>query len=208
MMPAHSSGASSHVGVPVGQPVGVRGGHGGVLGVAAVGVPAGVARVRAQVLARRGGSTTHSPQVCRSQATPTRSPDREPGHVRRRAPRPRRPPRGRAPPAARCGGRSPSATCRSVRHTPHALTRTSSSSAAGSGTGRVTAQRPASASARAWPPPRPPSCHSYSKTTDARRTAVPPRNVSGGSVKFRRRRRPSNCRRSKQGKGHACAPLR
>ena len=35
----------------------------------------------------------------------------------------------------RCTGRSPSVTCRSVRHTPQASTRTSSSSDAGAGTG-------------------------------------------------------------------------
>src|SRR5579875_3251962 len=35
-----------------------------------------------------------------------------------------------------CGGRSPSARCRSVRHTPQALIRTSSSPGPGSGTSR------------------------------------------------------------------------
>lgn len=108
-------------------------------GVSPVGVPAGVAGLRAEVLAA-------APAVLadpgRSQAIPTRSP------------------RSNSPPAAaptaeptsmtspttswpgitrsRCTGRSPSVTWRSVRHTPHACTATSNSDGAGRGTRVVT----------------------------------------------------------------------
>src|SRR5690606_3748592 len=74
-----------------------------------------------------------------SQAMPARSPGRQPSTPSPSAttsPTTSWP--GTTP--GRFGGRSPSARWRSVRHTPLAVTRTSSSPAAGSGTGRRTAR--------------------------------------------------------------------
>ena len=72
MIPAHSSGAACGRRTP--RAAGTRSlGDDGPLGVAAVGVPAREARVDAQVLAAPPDQG-HPPQVCRSQAMPTRSP--------------------------------------------------------------------------------------------------------------------------------------
>ena len=121
------------VAVAARQMVGESRGDRGEFGVAAVGVPTGVAR---------SGHRFSSPadSTCRRRrcAVARRS---RPGHrprtrrrPRRRPPRLRRPLRVRASRSRRCTGRSPSVTCRSVRHTPHARTATSSSDGSGRGT--------------------------------------------------------------------------
>ena len=100
------------IGVALRQPVRVRRRDGQVVGVAAVGVPAGVPRVRAQVLqaARRRTCTAD-----RSSAARPRRPGPRPAKLCCRCrrplrfsprPRPRRPPRGRASrPAGAAAGR-------------------------------------------------------------------------------------------------------
>ena len=94
-MPAHSSGAACTSSSGGGQPVGVRLGHHGVLGVAAVGVPAGEPGRRAEVLAPACG-TTGTARRCPA-ARRSRS-----GRRGRTAPPP---PRGR-PPCRRSRGRA------------------------------------------------------------------------------------------------------
>ena len=124
----------------VGQRVGVVLVDHGVLGVAAVEVPAGEARVDAEVLAP-DRQKRQMPQVWASQGTPMRSPSRQ---------------RVRSGPslvddahdlvpgrdlAVRRGGRSPSARCRSVRQTPQARTRSRTWPGPGSGTSFSTRAR-------------------------------------------------------------------
>ena len=131
MMPAHSSGASSASVEPVGQRVGEGGRHGRVLRVAAVGVPAGVAR-------GAGTGSRPAPAVAARR--------RRCGAARRRPPGRRGVPADPLPdrdhpadhlvPGHDVGPvhrQVALATCRSVRQTPQARTRTSSSSGAGSG---------------------------------------------------------------------------
>ena len=147
MMPAHSSGASAASSNAVGQRVDEVLGRDDVVGVAAVGVPAREQRRDAQVLgaalaeaARAAGAVEprHADAVAVAEA------------LARPAPRPATRPTTSCPgtTCGRRGARSPSATCRSVRHTPHTSTATSSSPGAGSGRGRSTSRSGRSSAGR------------------------------------------------------------
>ena len=113
--------------------VGVRGGRGRVFGIPAVGVPSRVHRCGTEVLVAA---------VAESAVPAGASQPGDPDPVAHRpardlGPRPATVPTISWPGTTlrRCTGRSPSATCRSVRHTPQARTRTRSASAAHAGTG-------------------------------------------------------------------------
>ena len=106
MMPAHSSGAASSVGEPVRDPVGERRWYDDVLGVAAVGVPAGVRRPRAQVLRAAAAPAARARRCCAARRRPPGRRRATPRHAPRPGRRPRRRPRGRArPPGALAAGR-------------------------------------------------------------------------------------------------------
>ena len=137
MMPAQSSGVASASAMRVGQRVGEVLAHDGVLGVAAVGVVAGEARLRAEVLVA-------APAV-RADAAGAAQPGDADALRRRRSGRQPGPSASTTPTTwwpgmtrARCGGSSPSTTCRSVRQMPQTRTRTRISPGPGSGIGRST----------------------------------------------------------------------
>ena len=137
MIPAQSSGATSSSPNSVGQRVGVGLVDHRVGRVAAVDVPAGEARVEAQVLAPRQAERGRSRRCGPSQGTPMRSPSLPARACRTRVARRCQRPRAPASPARRRGARSPSARWRSVRQTPHTRTRTSTCRGPGLGDGLV-----------------------------------------------------------------------
>src|SRR5256714_3569088 len=135
MRPAHSGGAPPSRGSPPGS--------GSASPAGTVRYPAYPPSASQPVYSERGHRFSaprvqyrHTLSVRRSHATPTRSPLTNPDTA---SPQPATSPTTSCPGTTfgRCTGRSPSSTCRSVRHTAQTRTRTSSSSAPGRGTGTV-----------------------------------------------------------------------
>ena len=124
------------VGVARRQPVRESSRDRGELGIAAVGVPAGVAGFAGTDSPGRAGSTCTARRYAAARRYRRDPPPRNRRTARGRSGRPPRRLRARGSRRRRCTGRSPSATCRSVRHTPQACTATSSSPTPGRGTAR------------------------------------------------------------------------
>ena len=123
----------------VGQPIGERlVDHAGI-GVAAVEVPAGEPRVLAEVLLRRCG---RSGRCRRCRPARRRRSGRPPRTARHSGPRASTTPTTSWPGtvSGRCGARSPSARCRSVRQTPQQRTATRTCPGPGSGRSRSIAR--------------------------------------------------------------------